>query len=108
MVFKKKKIKRNESVYVRLSAEEHKQISALAEAGESTVSEYLRKTALGKRLRHSTNAKIICELCAIGRQQKKLYWTDQKNEDLYRKVLDAVCDAITKIPMRDAFPSDKF
>ena len=62
---------------VRLSPAEWERIQELAQTADMSVSEYFRRCALGQKLLHSVDQRMIRELCRLGGLQKHLFLETQ-------------------------------
>lgn len=103
---KKFKIKPDEEkhigqhVKVRLTQADRLEIENRAANYGISLSEYIRRTALGRPIRKSNVHELIIELRAIANLQRECFKSDRRNEHHYQDILQTVVNAITAIPLR--------
>lgn len=86
---------------VRFLAVEMEHIQENADNALLTVSEYIRRCALGRRVKARTDIKAIGELSRLGGLQKHLVMNDPGNRAEYNKVIAAILSTIKSLNSRD-------
>lgn len=64
---------RDQWIKVRCTLEEKTQLSEKAKAAEVTVSDLMRRAALGRKIKTPTDKKLMAELLQLGGLQKHLF-----------------------------------
>jgi hypothetical protein len=82
---------------MRMSPREHATIARKAGECNLSISEYLRRCALGKPLSTQSDADAVSELKRQGGLLKHLASTDQQNAHEYRVTLNRIQNAILRI-----------
>ncbi|MFA6015975.1 MAG: hypothetical protein WC742_12995 [Gallionellaceae bacterium] len=103
---KKFKIKPDEEkhigkyIQVRLTQADRLEIESRAANYAISLSEYIRRTALGRPIRKSNVHELIIELRTIADLQRECFKSDRRNENRYQEILQTVVNAIAAIPLR--------
>jgi hypothetical protein len=96
--FEKSKDPKKKTIKLRISEDDYYEIFDKADAAGLSISEYMRRCALNKRIDSKINLKMIRELCRLGGLQK--HWfnvTDGLHSDKTAKILNEIIKAIKRI-----------
>ena len=88
---------KNSRLYVRFRLEEKRKLSGEAKKAGLTMSEYVRRRALGLAVKSRVSEQAINELRRLGGLQKYLALKDPENEQRYQEVLAALLTSIKEL-----------
>ena len=97
MAFGTVKKKREATIILRILPEEKEAVAAEAGKAGLTVSEYIRRRALGRPVKSRMNEKAINELRRLGGLQKHLATKYQHKKDAIDEVLVEIKNAIQRL-----------
>lgn len=105
---KSKSCQREKWIKFRCSEDEYDAISNKAIVAGLTTSEYLRRTALNRRIQVRTDIRMMNELKRLGGLQKYLYtqMQEQMTSELSRQFSEALSGIVTAINALDLTPVD--
>lgn len=83
-------------MHIRLLPHEYQQISSLARNDGLSVSAYIRKKALSRKMKKLRYAEIMMALEKLREQQINLYMADQRNEHQYQLLMKIMLDVINE------------
>ena len=99
-LFKQKEIKKQRMMKIRIAQVEKRNLEAEVEILNIGLTEYLLRCALSKPIHTSNLSNVGVELIHVGSQQKAIWRIDKSQEEIQRKILVAVADAISDLPER--------
>ena len=88
---------KNSRLYVRFRLEEKRKLAGEAKKAGLTMSEYVRRRALGLAVKSRVSEQAINELRRLGGLQKYLVLKDPDNEQKYQEVLAALLTSIRQL-----------
>lgn len=99
-LFKQKEIKKQRMMKIRIAQVEKRNLEAEVEILNIGLTEYLLRCALSKPIHTCNLSNVGVELIHVGSQQKAIWRIDKSQEEIQRKILVAVADAISDLPER--------
>jgi len=97
MPFGTNKNPKNSRLYVRFRLEEKRKLAGEAKKAGLTMSEYVRRRALGLAVKSRVSEQAINELRRLGGLQKYLALKNPENEQKYQEVLAALLTSIRQL-----------
>ena len=97
MPFATVKNPKNSRLYIRFQLEEKRKLAGEAKKAGLTMSEYVRRRALGLAVKSRVSEQAINELRRLGGLQKYLALKDPENEQKYQEVLAVLLTSIRQL-----------